>query len=423
MDRLYNLRREIRHVSSEFSRVFKAYYDIAQSVIAKRVSWLDRLLVQMQPRMAWAHESLVESRAWYRKVDAERRREQGLAPLPQEEEDRPDRRLAAAPQIPLGSAANILIQDHLSLALIKTDSSSARTAAQLQSARDANEELRIEILKERMVRTVMRIATTSFHTRAINKIVHEKKVDVRALWQSQRVCEDNIASMDKDLHDGYNELSTMEVESEKLREEIAEVNKETSKLAHSKMVSLASAHDVLQKIGNFKSDVNIDQLLKKLDQSHLELMRLNGELTSFDEEVESDIRDVMMEIEEYQKAIREVGAENVEIRTRAVFPELPDAVIQRDHEAIEAIKEDNEKLREENEEIRKRIEELTAQIREIEPKKQETLGPLFEYKVRAPVATVSSCYVPGKTVKKPEVNPKSPFARYRFRSRPMFTVN
>jgi chromosome segregation ATPase len=219
-------------------------------------------------------------------------------------------------------------------------------------------ELRRKILLERLVRTVMRVGTISFHTRMIAKAGEEKRLAARQLWNGKRAFEAEIADLEDCLHDGYRVLATTDLESEKLRTDIDDMKRVTIKLSHWKDVNLRSASLADKEIERLSStgNVNVDRLLAKLQSRHDELDAVMAETDEFEQELEASVHKPMKAKEATQKAIRTLIAEKVAMRQAAAETDLDES-----NQRGGGIRERNETLRAANAKLRQQIAALEEQ--------------------------------------------------------------
>lgn len=267
------------------------------------------------------------------------------------------------------------------------------------------------ILKERMTRCVMRIGTTKYHIPAIAKVAEEKKLSSQALWRGRRLFERETRETEKYLKEGYTDLSNAEAEIEKLKVELEEGKKVTTKLAHWKDVCMKTCDVIvkeLQRLSN-TGNVNVDKLLYKLQEKQSELDDLNAEHEYFEEQLEMEVHEPMRQCLATQRAMQKVIAQ-----VNTMRKEAPPPTDDREEDVIQDMAARNNQLRAENDKIRVQIEELEAALHQIEPQRVAAVMPLFE-PIERP-APVSYSYSFPRKVRKPAIPARGAFSKFKNKS-------
>jgi hypothetical protein len=379
-DRMAALVSEHKSVMRQFPQVFKHLFDTGQRLVLGR---MDQLTPLSEGNMDFAKRSLEESRLWY-VSSAALRAERGDPPYDPNApvESRPER-----PEDWLIEKKPVVVVEN-PVSTLKPYNGEVIVAKIEQTKREIGE-LRTRILVERVVQTVIRVGTISYHTRMIAKVGEDKRLAARQLWTGKRAFQEEMAELEECLHDAYKVLAHGDLEVERLKGEIGEVSKVTIKLAHWRDVHLKSADMILKEIERLSAtgDVNIDKLLAALEARQSELEALNSESAVFNEELEFAVHEPMRKTDEALRAIRRVVAEKMAMRKAAAESEG-----KAYRKTMEEFMEFNEVLREDNDKLRAQIREL--EIRNgVEPAKMspaQTPRVRFSPKIRKPQASKST---------------------------------
>jgi hypothetical protein len=354
-DRIAGLSAERTAVLAQFPRSFEVLFTSGQSAVSAQLEKVDQVLGSITANMAFAKTSLAESDSWYEK-SAKLREQRGdppYDPLAPEEVpiERPEDWLIEKepPMVIVARAPSPVKPYNNDMVLTKIDQTKAEIV-----------ELGKKILFERLVRTVMRVGTISYHTRMIAKVGEDRRLAARQLWNGKRVFEEEIAALDASLQDAYRILATTDLETEKLRAEIDAVKKLTVKLSHWKDVNLRSADLVNHEIERLTptGDVNVDKLLAALEDRQGELDAINNESSAFNEELDYSVHEPMKEVEAAKRTIRKLAIEKMALRK--IFEESEERPTSTS----------SQELFEMNENLRVANGNLRQQIRDLEEKKK-----------------------------------------------------
>ncbi|OHT03002.1 hypothetical protein TRFO_29705 [Tritrichomonas foetus] len=229
----------------------------------------------------------------------------------------------------------------------------------------------------RITTTISGIAVKKIYSRMIKKVAEEKKSFSAMLWHGKRLFEEDMAELNEELRKAYSKLTNAEIEIENLHVEIEESKRKTVKLLHWKEMNLRqidNIHKELRKLTNV-GDVNITQLLTKINARKEELELLEFEHEKLEEEIYYQVKEPMMELDEMR---REISYRKATCVRRPKPQEPPISMSDQVQNKVNEILEMNKMLTQENEEIRMKIYELENQIQKVPEEKQVLIDNLFE---------------------------------------------
>ena len=244
------------------------------------------------------------------------------------------------------------------------------------------DKLRKEIAELDVVRKKLRIATTlsglavrRLYTREIAKAADDRKNLSACLWNGRRAFEEEMRELETDLHDAFQQVSKLELETETLTSELDEARKETTKLMHWKEVCLKTCDNLQKQLSKLEhvGDVNVTRLLQRISAGQDELARLTEETDELEEEITYEVREPQMEVDRARRLvararINQMEAEKRMKRANQDFQEASQAA-----NRIEHMMNENDRLTRENVILKNKIEGFEAQIAEMKPSQLERL--------------------------------------------------
>ncbi|OHT16218.1 hypothetical protein TRFO_13384 [Tritrichomonas foetus] len=242
--------------------------------------------------------------------------------------------------------------------------------------------LRKDILKERIVRCLFRIGTSLHFKKAISKVADEKKEASMILWKNHRLFEEQSRELNQELEEGCRNLTKAEVEIENLRSELENIKAVTTKLSHWKEMNLRSSDEILKKIGIYQKgpNVGVNQLLKKIEEKQAELDILLRESEDFENELILEIMEPMEEMSRIKKISQQRQFEAIKMRKDEednANPNIIKKVTKDNEKMLKQIIEENRKYIQENFELKQKISELEKQIGMIPKIKLDSTKELF----------------------------------------------
>lgn len=279
-----------------------------------------------------------------------------------------------------------------------------------------NEKLRADILRERVARCLIGVGIRKLYTSSIRKASEEKKDMSIALWRGRRAHEDEVLDLTTELSQCYKSLTEAETQIEKISTEIEGGKIVTSKLQHWKDFTSRKAQQIELQIDSFENtgNINIDKLLKELEEKHTELDALNEEADDFESQFTSDVREPMAQIDTAKRTLVKNSNEFIELRQSLLNNE--DAPLPKEYQRdLECFAAENARLRKNNQKIFSQIQELEELLPTLDQNELESTRSLFISKQPPPF--VRTTYQSArKPIKKQDMTMKSPFAKYKFKS-------
>lgn len=167
-------------------------------------------------------------------------------------------------------------------------------------------DLKKTILKLRITRCLFRIAVSKNFKKKQSTLSREKKEASSLLWANKKIFEEDFRIMQENKDDRCNRLLHAELECENLKKEIEEQKKVTTKLAHWKELNLKQTDQILKQIEAYEKGPNIDvnKLLKKLDQKRAELDALYINEETFETEKYYKITQPLEEISRVRRFVQ-----------------------------------------------------------------------------------------------------------------------
>lgn len=182
----------------------------------------------------------------------------------------------------------------------------AEVADRIEITKKSIEELQELCKKLRISTTVSGIAVKRIYTRMINKVAEERKSYSATLWHGRRVLEEDLKEQNGELKEAYKMLNSAESEIELLQDEIAKTKEANVKLRHWKEFNIRqveSIHKELKKV-NVNSDVNVSNLLRKIQRKQEELEILLMQQQNFEEEIYYQVREPMMQTDYLKRTLK-----------------------------------------------------------------------------------------------------------------------
>ena len=216
----------------------------------------------------------------------------------------------------------------------------------------------------RITTTMCGIAVKKIYSRMITQVGEQKKNYSISLWSNKRVFEEDMDELNKDIRDAYSRLTKAEIEIENLNSEIAEAKKKNVKLLHYKEMNIREVdkfHKELRKFSNV-GDINITQLLEKINRKQDELEMLMYDQQKLDEEIYFQVQEPMRQLDQFKRQLRFKKA-NFSVKPKP--PQQPVPFSKRAKMEVNKIFETNKILHKQNAEIRARITELEDKLSNI----------------------------------------------------------
>jgi chromosome segregation ATPase len=199
----------------------------------------------------------------------------------------------------------------------------------------------------------------------IAKAAEERKSVSMSFWHGKRAFEEDWADLHGDLVSDYGVLSRGETERDRLRNELAQVKRETAKLEHWKELQ-SREYDRMeseQRALFHVREIDVTSLLMRLSDAQAELDNLVTETDQLEESINLEIREPMAEMDEVRRRIQRVQIESAEIRRHSSRAPRP-------NKAVELAKENlvnNRRLKALNGELKLKLTELEGQISAMKP--------------------------------------------------------
>lgn len=245
------------------------------------------------------------------------------------------------------------------------------------NAENADLAKKIKIL--RITRCMAMIALRRTFKKKIASAESDRRAANATLWGAKLDYDENGKLMMEQLIDTSRRLANLEIEIEKVKQQLENEKMSNIQLVHWKAKNERKADDLKNEIAKFDNmgDVNIDELLQKLEAKTTELEDLRRESDEIEMRAESDIRKPMKDIQKMREQIRDQRiSRGIMLRTSnsVLSQEARDwqADMKNRELATSSVSQENIKLKKENELLKIQIERYEADKdgRSVEQKKQ-----------------------------------------------------
>ena len=241
--------------------------------------------------------------------------------------------------------------------------------------KNKNEKMRKQILMMRVFKCLNEIAVTRIYSKQINSISNELKITNQKFYKEKLQFEYSEEVSDEKLLSAHEKLSSLVFEINNARKELENAKLNNIQLVHWKAKNSKNIDQINKKIASFQGvgDVNISNLMRKLDASYTEL----DQLRDFGSTMESE------KVENVYTPLTQAFKCRTEIR-KAIFDQVKLLKVKNQtkvleeqrlaHEYYERITEKNNEIKQENALLREKINELEKQ----KAKKSENAQILME---------------------------------------------
>ncbi|OHS97259.1 hypothetical protein TRFO_09520 [Tritrichomonas foetus] len=274
----------------------------------------------------------------------------------------------------------------------------------LKNIREENEFTKKKVLTLRIIRCLVKVSVTRYFKKRLIAVENDRRQANATLWSNKLQYETQEATMIKQLDESRKRLTDTEIEVEKLKQQLENEKMNNSQLVHWKAKNLKTIETLKEQISSLKKvgDVNIDDLLEKLQSRQSELDKLRIESDELDKSIEDAVRKPMKEVERLRNEVLKTRAERSEMIMTLKNDKGFDERMEKEL-SIQAIFDENAQLKHSN-------QLLKAQIEEIESRKEKKARDVKSYMERTtqppPPTLRSVTKVPG-TIIKPSVMGRS----------------
>ncbi|EAY06950.1 hypothetical protein TVAG_099900 [Trichomonas vaginalis G3] len=236
---------------------------------------------------------------------------------------------------------------------------------------------KIKIL--RITRCMALIALKRSFSKKIASAESDRRSANAQLWGSKLSSDEDGKMMTQQLIETGRRLADLEIEIEKVKQQLENEKMSNIQLVHWKAKNERKADELKTEIAKFDDvgDVNIDELLAKLEAKESELEQLRRESDEIEEKAENEIRKPMKDISKLREQIRDARiSRGVMLRTSnsVLSQEAKDweADMRNRELATSSVSQENQKLKKENELLKIQIERYQSDKdgRSVEQKKQ-----------------------------------------------------
>lgn len=269
----------------------------------------------------------------------------------------------------------------------------------LNEIRTKNEELRKKIIMNRILRVMTEIGIKRTYRKVLDVNVESRKEHNAKLWAQKLENNTRENAFDYDLIQIHHKLSETKSEIERLKQQLENEKMTSIQLVHWKAKNIKKIEQMKQRLNQFDEeieDVNIDQLVRRLDEAQSELDALREDTFDIDEKVEEEIRKPLRYTEKVKTRFKDAKG----LRKRMETMKHQEEMMAEKQETYDYILD---QLIQQNFEFQKDNETLLKQIEELEYKKamsSQRAKSVMEdtIKLRAPVLRMSMRQ-PGRIVK------------------------
>lgn len=222
--------------------------------------------------------------------------------------------------------------------------------------------LRKEILLLRVFRCLNEIGISRYYSKQIQEVAEVKKTNNQQLWKEKLEFEFQEEINEEKLHEKHQQLSDIRIDIEKYKGQLENAKMSNIQLVHWKAKHSKTIEGLKREIDEFKGvgDININNLLKKLDAAQTELDELKEFGDQFESSLETTIITPIRKVERARTAVKKSRiqlAKNIESRN---FDSLSFS-INKNEEAMKRLQNENKELKTQNETLLKKVQEMEEQ--------------------------------------------------------------
>lgn len=267
---------------------------------------------------------------------------------------------------------------------------------QLQLLREENEAARKRVLKLRIIRCLNDIFIQRYFRKRLSAVENDRKQANATFWSNKLQYETQEMSMLKQLDETRIRLADTEIEVEKLKKQLENEKVNNIQLVHWKAKNFKAVDELKQKISEIKnvSDVNIDQLLAKMQERQEKLDALIAETNVIEKDFNEQVREPMKEIDRLRSEVQKTKMARLDLIAAMPNDDEIDEMIAQNN-SYQAILDENAQLRHNNLLLKSQVEELEAK----KEKKPKDAKNFMERTTQPAPPTLRSQKMPGIIIK------------------------
>ena len=234
-----------------------------------------------------------------------------------------------------------------------------------------------DIQKYRVINVLSRVGTAAFYSKKIKRAEKDRKNANATLWIGKRAFDETVQVIETDLSLAYNQLTKAEVDTEHLRKDLETQLKLNSQLTHFQLMTQMKEADLKSQIRALKenSEVNIADLLNRIDAADNELFALREENGELENTIDHLVREPMNRVDHFRRRIAQIKVDNSDTIVSNSIP--PIEILAEDKLLFRLLGENND-LKKTNMELRKNIEELQSELNSMQKDTLSSVSKIFE---------------------------------------------
>jgi hypothetical protein len=231
----------------------------------------------------------------------------------------------------------------------------------LAGIRKGNEEMRREIMLTRICRCLNQTAVRLHYSKRLDAIAEDRQGANEALWSVRLRTHAREHAMERRLYDAHQLFGLTQQRIDQLMMQLENVEFGNIQLVHWKAKNLKTIEGLKRQIAVFHGvgDINIDNLVRKLDAAHAQL----DELLDFGDELETRVDEA---VRQPLRQLDETRDDIADARTAEVLTITKTGPVMLEEEKRQNKIEFVRRTRAENEELRERIATVKCKIEELE---------------------------------------------------------
>jgi hypothetical protein len=230
----------------------------------------------------------------------------------------------------------------------------------LDAIRRGNDEMRREIILTRLCRCLNQTAVRLHYSKRLNSIAVDRQGVNEVLWLVRLQTQTKEHTMECQVYDAHQQFGVTQQKIDQLMIQLENVKFGNIQLVHWKAKNLKTIEGLKQQLAAFQGvgDINIDNLIRKIDIAHAELDGLLDFADELETRVDEDVRQPLRQLDETREHIEDAKTAEVLTIMRAHPAILEEEKRRGKIEFLRRARAENQELRDKMAAVKARIEEL-----------------------------------------------------------------